>query len=251
MRPLGVVCLLSALALAALFWAPAADARPAAGDREARSFPPGDTLLKALHDPSGWEVHLRAAREGVDVFKKDIDGVRIPGFRGEKVVAASSDSLFSLLVDLNNHVRISKRIPLVISEVISSSGNTLEFFQLVATPSWTMARDRCWFNRAEILRNVDGEAGRHRLTWKGLDPAPFSEYLEKVLVDYPNALVIPLSVGSWEVVPIGPKSTRLIYRVLTDPGGKIPANLQELVTGRTLPDNLLQFETAAAERAAK
>ena len=118
-RPFGVVGLLFSLALAALFSPLVADARPAAEDGEARSFPPGNTLLKALHDPSGWEMHRRAARDGVDVFKKDIDGVRIPGFRGEKVIAASSNLLFSLLVDLNKHVSMSKRIPLAISEVLS------------------------------------------------------------------------------------------------------------------------------------
>ncbi len=213
------------------------------------SYPPTAEVLDALHDPSGWTEHRRGAREGVDVYKKDVAGFDLPGFRGEKVVAVSSDLLFDMLVDFNTHAGISERVPLTISEVLKTQGNMIEFFQLVDTPAWTMARDRCWFNRAVVNRNVAGEQGRHRQTWETLSPEHYPEYWKGVLDRYPRALHLPVSMGSWEVVPLGPKSTRLIYRVIIDPGGRVPNGLQEFVTGKTLPDNLLQFEEAALERA--
>jgi hypothetical protein len=208
-------------------------------------------VLKILHDPAGWVVHERSAREGVVVYKKDIAGFRTPAFRGEKTVAVASDLLFALLVDVGQHVGMSERVPLVLSWVLRTEGDTVDFFQLVDTPVWTMARDRCWFNRAEIKWNVGGEDGRHLLEWRNLEPSQFPETWEKVLALYPGALPIPVNLGSWEVLPLGPNSSRLIYRVVTDPGGRVPANIQEFVTGRTLPDNLLQFEEAALQRAVK
>ena len=99
-------------------------------------------VLDSLHEPSGWSAHRRSAREGVDVFKKDLAGFDILAFRGEKVVAASSDVLFDLLVDFRAHVGMSERVPLALSDVLKQQGNVVEFFQLVDTPGWTMARDR-------------------------------------------------------------------------------------------------------------
>jgi len=185
----------------------------------------------------------------VDVYKKDVAGFRVPAFRGEKVVSVSSDLLFDMLVDFNSHAGMSERVPLVISEVLKTQGDMVEFFQLVDTPAWTMARDRCWFNRALIRRNYSGEQGRHRQTWETLSPEHYPDYWKGVLERYPRALHLPVSMGSWEVIPLGPNSTRLIYRIITDPGGRIPDGLQEFVTGKTLPDNLLLFEEAALERA--
>jgi len=213
------------------------------------SYPPVAEVLESLHDPSGWTEHRRGAREGVDVYKKDIAGFGVPAFRGEKVVAVSSDLLFDMLVDFNTHAGMSERVLLTISEVLKTQGNTVEFFQLVDTPAWTMARDRCWFNRAVLNRNYAGEQGRHRQTWETLSPEHYPEYWKGVLERYPRALHLPVSMGSWEVVPLGPKSTLLIYRVIIDPGGHVPNGLQEFITGKTLPDNLLQFEAAALERA--
>ena len=217
----------------------------------AAKVPPPAESLKILHDPAGWEAHERSAREGVEVFKKDIAGFRTPAFRGEKTVAVASDLLFGLLVDVEQHVGMSDRVPLALSWVLRTEGDTVDFFQLLDTPGWTMARDRCWFNRAEIKWNVGGEDGRHLLEWRNLEPSQFPETWEKVLARYPGALAIPVNLGSWEVLPLGPNSSRLIYRVVTDPGGRVPANLQEFVTGRTLPDNLLQFEEVALQRAVK
>jgi len=206
-------------------------------------------ILDSLHDPSDWSEHRRSAREGVDVFKKDIAGFEIPAFRGEKVVAVSSDILFDMLVDFNSHVGMSERVPLAISEVLKRQGNVVEFFQLVDTPTWTMARYRCWFNRAVISRNYSGLQGNHRQTWMTLSPEHYPDRWNEVLERYPGVLHLPFSYGSWEVVQLGPSSTRLIYRVITHPGGRIPKGLQEFVTGKTLPDNLLQFEEAALHRA--
>ena len=206
-------------------------------------------VLDSLHEPSGWSAHRRSAREGVDVFKKDLAGFDILAFRGEKVVAASSDVLFDLLVDFRAHVGMSERVPLALSDVLKQQGNVVEFFQLVDTPGWTMARDRGWFNRAIISRNYSGVQGHHRQTWMTLSPEHYPEHWQKVLERYPRVLHLPFSYGSWEVIPLGPSSTRLIYRVITHPGGRVPKGLQEFVTGKTLPDNLLQFEEAALQRA--
>lgn len=98
---------------------------------------------------------------------------------------------------------------------------------------------------------MDGEEGRHIQEWWNLEPGQFPQFWQEVLQQYPRVLAIPVNVGSWEVVPLGTNSSRLIYRVVSDPGGRIPPRMQQFVTGKTLPDNLLQFEDAALGRAVK
>ena len=208
-------------------------------------------ILAALEEPSGWALIKRSEREGVRVYKKDLAGFDIPAFRGEKVVAVASDRLFAMLVDFNSHAGMSDRVPLAISEVLKVQGDSIEFFQLVDTPSWTMARDRAWFNRAVVSRNHLGEAGRHRQTWETLTPEHYPDYWQAVLKRYPRVLHLSFSFGSWEVLPVGPESTRLIYTIITHPGGRIPDGLHSFVTGQTLPDNLLQFEEAALRQAGR
>ncbi|MBJ96240.1 MAG: hypothetical protein CMP23_17400 [Rickettsiales bacterium] len=213
------------------------------------SFPPAEEVLKQIHESQGWVKKSRSSRDGVEVFSKDLPGFKVPAFRGEMVLPVSSDELFALLIDFDRHAGLSERVPLVISEVLRREGNTVEFFQLVDAPGWTLARDRAWFNRALIERDIDGVRGRHRQCWETLSVDSYPEYWRRIVERYPKVIYLPYSVGSWEVVPLESGETRLIYRVLTVPGGRIPIRLQRVATGTTLPDNLLQFEALFARGA--
>ena len=44
-----------------------------------------------------------------------------------------------------------------------------------------------------------------------------------------DAVLTPLNYGSWEVEPLGPGKSRLTYRVVSNPGGNIPAGPGQLL----------------------
>ena len=88
-------------------------------------------------------------------------------------------------------------------------------------------------------------------TWQSIDPSLYPEQRNAVLADYSSAILTPVNYGSWEIIPLGPGKSRLIYRVASDPGGRLPKAAVNLVTGKTLPDNLHQFEAEGKRRMAK
>ena len=206
-------------------------------------------LLDELHDESGWvKAHQPRAR-GVAIYRKDVAGTELPGFRGELVVEAGSEQLFALISDLDRHAGLSDDIPLVLSQVLARNDDGVDYLQVLDAPNWTLTRDRYWFNRTFIARNLGGQMGHHRQSWLGIDPSLYPDRWRALLSEHPGAIRTPLNLGSWEVIPLSAERSRLIYRVLSDPGGRLPSAIQTLVTASTLPLNLLQFQ-AEAKRAA-
>lgn len=208
-------------------------------------------VQRALDSDSSWEVVKLDAKGGVDVYKKDIAGSEMPGFKGIKIVDVPSDPLFDAINDFGSHAGLSDDIPLVKSRVLKRSGNTLHVFAYLDVPRWTLANDRYWFVEATMVHNVGGKAGHHKQTWVQLDPALYPNEVAEAKAMSDKAVLVELNHGSWEVIPQDDGRTQLIYRVLSSPGGKIPSGAQALATGQTLPDNLLQFEAEAKRRAGK
>jgi hypothetical protein len=193
-------------------------------------------------------VHKLDAKGGVDVYKKDLAGIDIPAFKGVKVVDVDGEKLFDAIVDFAHQAGLSVDIPLTRSVVLKTSGNTVDFWQYLDVPGWTLANDRFWFVRAVISRDIGGVKGHHKQTWQEIDASLYPDALKEAQAIDADAVLTPLNYGSWEVVPLGGGKTQLIYRVISDPGGRLPKSAQALATGRTLPDNLLQFEEAARKR---
>lgn len=225
---------MNALTLAALLLLPT----------PAMAEPSPAALQKQMDTDSGWEDHKLDAKGGVDVYKKKIDGLDLVAFKGELVTDVDGGLLFDAITAFETHVGLSDDIPLTASVVLGRKGNTVDFYQYLDVPGWTLANDRFWFARATIQRDWGG-AGHHRQSWEKIDATLYPDHLAAALARDEDAVLTPTNVGSWEVVPLGDGRSRLIYRVLSDPGGKLPKAAQALATGRTLPDNLLQFEAAA------
>ena len=217
-------------------------AAPAAAD------PGAAAVFAMLDDPSGWTVHKLDAKGGVDIYKKQLDGVEIAAFKGEKIVDVDPTRLFDTIIDFDHQVGLSDDIPLLHSAVLGTTANTIDFWQYLDVPSWTLANDRYWFSRATISRDIGGVSGHHKETWQRIDESAYPAALARAKATDEDAVMTPLNYGSWEVIPQGGGRTKLIYIVVSDPGGRLPKAAQAMATGKTLPDNLLQFEAAAKGR---
>jgi len=213
--------------------------------------PSAATVQRDLDSSANWDVVKLNARGGVDVYKKELTGADIPGFKGVKVVDVASDYLFDAINDFNAHNGLSDDIPLVKSRVLKRSGDTLHVFAYLDVPGWTLANDRFWFVEAKMVHNIGGVAGHHKQTWKKLDASLYPEVHREAKAISSKAVLVETNHGSWEVIPQSDGRTKLIYRVLSAPGGRIPNGAQAIVTGQTLPENLLQFEAEAKRRARK
>ena len=247
---------LSSVAASPIAWAGAQGGSAELG-RAGQSSPAGaptssaEAVLAALHDEGDWQLLRHDSRSGVDIYRKDVAGMALPAFRAEKDVAASSERLFELILDLNRHAGLSDTIPLIRSQVLSRRGDELDYMQYLDSPGWTLARDRYWFNRARVQRDLAGRVGHHRLSWQGIDPAGYPRQWRALLAGNEDAIRTPINYGSWEVIPQAGGRSRLVYRVLSDPGGSLPRSAQLLVTARTLPENLLQFESEVLRSSAR
>ncbi len=207
-------------------------------------------IQAALDDDAGWEVHKLDAKGGVDVYKKTISGLDVPGFKGEKIMDVSGDMLFDVIVDIPAQAGMSKDIPLKESHVISRTATTIDFWQYLDVPGWTLANDRYWFCHGVIMRDHGGP-GHHKWIWDKLEGSDFPSQQAAALAIDDDAVETALNHGSWEIVPLQDGKVKLIYRVVSNPGGKLPKSAQSLATGTTLPDNLLQMEGEAKKRLGK
>ncbi len=243
-----------ALLLAVGLWlAPSLAWADADADADAEVVPdPGPAAVFAqLDEDRGWVLHKADAKGDVDVYRKPIEGLRVPAFKGVKEVDVDPNVLFEAIIDIERHVGLSSRIPLRESEVLKRDGDTIDFYQFLESPAWTFAKDRFWVNRARISRAIGGVAGHHKQTWEAIPTSAYRALRERVVAEHKNSVTPPVNYGSWEVIPQQNGKTQLVYRVVSEPGGSLPLKLQSFVTAGLLPDNVLQFEAEGARRMAK
>lgn len=195
-------------------------------------------IQSALDNETGWVSH--ATKDGVTVTRKDVPGLPVPAFKGVKDCALDGDLLFGLIADIGNQAGLTDL--LAEAKVLwSDTTGRVHFYQVLASPV-PFVSDRYWFLKAQNTWDVGGQDGHHKQTWDMLDPNLYPEAYASVQRRFSGAVITPLNHGSWELLPLGPGKVRVIYRIVSHPGGSLSDSLAEAVTGQTLPDNILNFE---------
>lgn len=212
----------------------------------AGSTPSRTALQAALNSDSGWTQH--AEKDGVTVYRKDIPGLEVPGFKGVKDMSVDARVMFGLIADIANQPKMNDL--LAESRVLRQDGQRIDFYQVLDSPV-PMVSDRFWFLNAVNQWDVNGELGHHRQIWDVMDTSQYAQAYAQVQQRYPDAIHTPINHGSWELLPLADGRTRVIYRIVSHPGGSISDSLASIVTGQTLPDNLLAFEKATLARMGK
>jgi len=188
----------------------------------------------AAIDAASWEEVTRRSHADageVVVSRSTVDGVDC--FRGTAKVDVPGEKMLDVVADVEGAVRWSSA-GVTEAKLLGRSGSTVEYFQYLDVPGWTMASDRFWFLKANIESGTDSWA----LRWSRLiDGGSHKEAYAKVKTDHSSAVEPPTNVGSW-VFETADGGTRLIYSVCTHPGGSIPVAVQNAATKKTLPDTL-------------
>jgi len=163
--------------------------------------------------------------DGIKVYKHDIPGQELPGFRGEVVIAASIDSIVAVLKDHTKHTEWMHKCAAAHTIKDLGNGRTLDYNRTDAPwPVW----DRDTVLEAQWTFSADGKAvllSFHNTESK-LEPLP-----EKTVR-------MPRLVGYYKLWKLDDNKTKVVYQVEADPGGSLPTFLAKSIA-RDLPYHTL------------
>lgn len=167
----------------------------------------------------------------VVIWKATISGVDC--FRGTAVVDVPPEKLLDVVADVEGAKQWSSA-GISEAKLLSRSGSQIAYYQYLDVPGWTMAADRFWFLSSTLERSPQ----RSSLKWVPLEAGgAHADVYTKVKAEHPNAVEPTVNVGSW-VFEKGASGVDMRYSICTQPGGSIPAAIQNAATRRTLPDTL-------------
>lgn len=199
----------------------------------------------ALHDDAGWKSD--GVKEGVAVYTKPIAGSELSAWKGVRVAAVDVGVLWRLICDVGNHDQVSDMLHE--TKVLASQGDRTDYYQVSKSPRFVPVSERYWVNYAVMTVDLDGQPGHNRRTWNSIeDTTPYTGVIDGILGRYPEAIRLAATHGSWTLRPLSDGNVEITYRTFSDPGGAVPSSVMDYLSGRSLPDNILQFEQAAQAR---
>ncbi len=207
--------------------------------------PSTDQIQSVLHNDAGWQAD--GVKDGVQVYTKPMPGSELSAWKGVRVSSVDADILWALISDVGNHDQISDMLHE--TKVLASSPTRTDYFQVSKSPRFVPVSERYWLNYAQVVLSVDGTPGHNRRVWNSIeDTTPYTAVIDGILTRYPEAIRLAATHGSWTLRPLADGQVEITYRTFSDPGGSVPSSVMDYLSGRSLPDNILQFEEAALAR---
>ena len=165
-------------------------------------------------------------------------------FQGRATVDVPAETLLGVATDIVSAIEWSSA-GVSEAEVLSSSGDVLEYYQLLDVPAWTLSKDRYWFMRGRIVRDGASMA----LVWERLiEGGDHAERYAEVIAAHPKAIEPPVNSGAW-VFTTTDEGTDVGYFICSASGGNIPIKLGMVVTTTTLPDTIGDLVREGQKRA--
>jgi len=205
-------------------------------------------LAKPTHaqiESAAWkQVASRETDQGVVlVHSATVAGMEC--YRGTGTTTAPVAKLIEVATDIPSAPRWSTA-GLTKSELLAKSGSTLDYWQYLDVPGWTMSADRFWFVRSTTVISPDVASEK----WDALiGGGPHSAKFAEIKAANPEAVEPLVNVGEWLFKAAGQGQSSVDYMVCTDPGGSIPAAIQSAATRRTLPDTVADIMREGRKRA--
>lgn len=203
--------------------------------------------------PSPVEVHtpeqdstwkLSAEEEGVTIFSRKGKESDIKEVIGKGVIDAPPCRLFQVLGDLDSHAGF---MPYIKANIVKSTSSEWKYgcqYLDLPWPIW----DRFVHFRTHSIENYGENQCEYLVEWQKDETYVCTiEEVQEVYKDARPDPIVPLAVnGYWHLLPDehGQK-TLAYYYLFSDPGGDIPAWLQNIFAG----DAILKLFRAVRERA--
>jgi hypothetical protein len=168
--------------------------------------------------------------DGVTVWKNEVPGQELPGFRGEVLIGASIDAIVKVLEDNAHHTEWMYKC--VESKVLKRTGEGESIVYNRTSAPWPV-----WDRDVILATKLRYNADKTELT---LDFHQVASDLRKL----PEKTVrMPRLTGFYKMWRVSDKQTRVRYQVEADVGGSLPRWLAERVS-KDLP-----FQTLSRLRA--
>lgn len=198
----------------------------------------------ALLSPDGWE--LRGSAEHallgpVEISTKDLAGVTC--MVGAARVQASARTMLGVVDDIDGALSWSTA-GLIDTRVLGRQGASVDYYQHLDVPDWTMAADRYWVLRREIVTGSDGAVVFRwdRFDWRSAYPDLAAE-LDR---DHAKAVEPVPNFGAWSFLDQGDQA--LVRYYLCTESGKLPGWLQKAAATKTVPDAMADVVREARKR---
>ncbi|HEY6879118.1 MAG TPA: START domain-containing protein [Polyangiales bacterium] len=144
---------------------------------------------------------------GIKVWRLEIPGVEMPGFRGEVEIAAPAERIVEVLKQVEHHTEWMKNC--VEARIIKRFGDDHTIVYNRTDAPWPI-----WDRDTVLDSQYTYEAERITLSFKNTDPK---------LTPLPSKVVrMPRLQGSYVLTKLGPSKTRVRYTVEADIGGSVP-----------------------------
>jgi len=167
----------------------------------------------------------------VNVYRATIAGIIC--FQGMAMADVPVEALLDVATDIESAIAWSSA-GVREAETLARNGDSIDYYQYLDVPGWTLSADRYWFLRGVIERGSD-ETSFH---WDRFDvEALYAERYQQVATANPKAIEPPINVGGWTFRSTE-AGTEIRYRVCSDVGGSLPRGVQNAATKGTLPDTV-------------
>jgi hypothetical protein len=171
------------------------------------ALPLTDASLALAGEKGTWTFVTE--EDAIRVWKLDIPGQDLPGFRGQTVIKGSIDDIMKQMMDSAHHTDWMYRCKE--SRVLKTYDETRSIVYNRTGAPWPV-----WDRDVVLEVTYAYNADRTQLTMSFHD-VPNSK------TKTPDGVVrMPRLVGSYKMQQLGPKQTKITYEVEADIGGSIP-----------------------------
>ncbi len=200
--------------------------------------------------PTWSDLDASDAWEVVATKKSDVGEVIIRHRRfddldcleGRVTTQGSPDAMLDVATDVEGALRWSSA-PLADALDLGRTPGTIDYYQYLDVPDWTLVADRYWILRGTVL--AEGDARRFR--WGKGPPGMGDQARTRALARNDGAIEPPKNVGEWVFSPVS-GGVDVRYRACADIGGAIPLWLQKAVAKSTLPDTVVDLVVESRKR---
>ena len=214
----------------------------AVASRSAQAASLNEAVLGELLETAGWTPISSDPSVGLSMYEKHLSTLGLTGYMGVRDLPTELDvdKLWALIVNIDEHVHVGDK--LVESKVFARHDGGMDSYQVLRAPPLMASAQRYWFVHSHIESDVEGTKGRQRRCWSHIPSALAAAERATVQARHPNATLISVTHGCWEVIPAAPGApARLRYVTVSDPGGTLARKAVQLLTTRTLPENMANF----------
>ena len=203
---------------------------------------PAPTPTQMFSD-SGWmfDSDVNTGAGTVHIYSRSIQGV--PCFKATATTNVAAERMFEVVTGIPATPGWSSA-GVTEAELLGRTSDSLEFYEYLDLPGWTLVNDRFWFLRGSTSVK---EPGKIIFQWERLvGGGSHSARFQQVKSKHPSAVEPPINVGGWHFVGTNPVEIR--YFICSDTGGSVPQAVQTMATRRTLPDTVSDVILEARRR---